>query len=213
MKNVSLYIPAVRPSGRMLTAPSGATPTRIADLQGVLVALNHAQPIAITGRMPVGSPGQLRAFQDNYNREQAARGYRYSPRLLDVDGLWGANTEAALANYIPWARQALIQRGIGATTFSQTAPGVSITPLGPSAPGTPSKAPLPGGGTDGKGGAAIQPVQQSAPQPSVAPIGPAPMIPPAASTFPVGPAIAVGVGILAIGGALYVRSRRNKKGR
>lgn len=221
-------------SGNAHTAPSGATPTQIRDLQGALVALRHAEPIAITGRMPIGTPAQISAFQRNYNAENACRrnpsgaGCRppysnngFQPATLAVDGDWGRNTEAALTNYVSWSRQELLRRGIGATTFSENAPGVSMTPLGPSAPGAPSKAPMAGGATDGKGDAAIQPAwqpaQQStpralpapvAPQAGAAPVGPAASANTSASSFPVGPAIAVGVGVVALVGAIVWKSQQ-----
>jgi hypothetical protein len=215
----------VAPSGRV-TLPSGLAASQIADLQGALYALGHAPPTVITGRMPIGTQAQLLAFQTNYNAEQAARGYRYSPRTLDLDGGWGPNTQRALTNYIPWARTVLMQRGVlPGTVYSQNAPGVSMAPIGGQVTSTtpaktaqigavPTINPLAGGplGKQSSPGAAPTPSMQGGASPQVA--APAPGVAPSvapASTFPIVPVAVVGVGVLALGTALYLRSQR--KGR
>ena len=62
---------------------------------------------------------------------------------------------------------------------------------------------LPGAG----GGTAIQPATPS----QVSPVAPAPVVQPVASTTPWGPILAVGGGVLVLGGALYIRSQRKKR--
>lgn len=231
MKNMSMYVPAVRPSGRFY-APSGAlTPSQVLDFQGALVWLGHLPASQVTGREPVASAAVLRTFQQNYNAENRCRrrepgapcqagrvyGAPLSPARISEDGQWGPQTMAALQHFVTAARTAAVARlGAGATgngvggAAGGTIPGVYIEPLGPTQGGSTGKAPVTGLSTDGKG-STTPAVRPSTTSTSPAPVGPAPQ--PAASTFPVGPAIAVGVGVVAILGALYVRSQRKSKGR
>lgn len=202
------FVPSLAPRTRASSGfygTSGALPpTQVADFQGTLVWLGHLPVSQVTGREPIAPASVLRAFQTNYNAEQARLNYRFSPRTLTVDGQWGPNTQQALQNYVAAARAANFGLAPGQTIFSTVAPGVSITPLG----GSTATAPVPGKG----GTTAIQPTP-STPAPRPAPL-PAPAPAPAStSSFPVLPVVAIGVGALAIGGALYVRSRRKRGGK
>lgn len=216
------FVPAMRPAmGRVMPsagvyAPSGAlTSQQILDLQGALVWLGRMPASGITGRMPVASPAVLRDFQDNYNRDPAVRSRGYSPRPpIGVDGLWGPTTQAALQNFVPGARAAAASRGIPQVPVDipveadgwHGAPGpgaqATLTPIGKPGVTTMVKGNTPAAATPSTA------VRPSTSAPAVTP--PAPM--PPASTFPTGPAIALGVGAVAIVGALYYRSRKKRSG-
>lgn len=209
MKPMLTYVPprVSAMATRASYAPSGAlTSTQVLDYQGALAWLGHLPLAQVTGREPVASAAVLRAFQDNYNREQAARGYRFSPRSLTVDGSWGPATQQALGNYVASARAAGMAR-VGGAAAPVTAPEAdgwhgaqvaTMTPLGKPGTTTMVKA-----GTASTSPAA--PVRPS----TATPLPPAPPQE-GASSFPTGPALAIGAGVLAVAGALYVRSRRRK---
>lgn len=230
---VSSFVPVMPSSG--IFSPSGAlTPADVGEYQSVLVALGHMPASGITRREPIASASVIRAFQQNYNAENRCRrhepgascqpGRSYGPPLLPArlseDGRWGPNTQQALSNYISFARETLPLGG--RTTVSTVIPGVSITPIGPQLQGqidyTKSSTPS----TD----------KVASPSTEVTPVAPSPGRVPAASAqtpaslpgagagagggaasaeIPWVPISIVAVGVLAIGGALYVRSSR--KGR
>lgn len=216
MSDMASYVP---PSGG-LYRPSGLASAQILDLQGALVALGHLSPGMFTpGVMPVAPYSALMSFQRNYNAEQRNRNFRYNPRQIGEDGQWGSQTQAALTNYIPWARGVLAQRGITLTSVlgpavqSTTVPGVSIAPytVNPTPSSTPPKV---GGPTDTKG--TPDPQRDTAivrPSPSPSPAVVAPTVQQAAAPFPTGPVIAGALGLAAIAGVVIWKSGQKRKGK
>lgn len=195
---------------------------------------------SVTGRLPVAPASAIRSFQDSYNRDPVVIARGFSPRPpIRVDGDWGPTTQAALQNFVPAARAAGFGMGLGIAAPAtmdptvlptdgyggrQVGPSVVIPagPLGPVAPmGT--VIPQPNVGkvvADAFAGIGKPPVLGSpsanSPQTAIRPSTPsqvsplAPLAPPVASATPWGPILAIGGGVVVLGGALYVRSRRKK---
>jgi hypothetical protein len=160
------FVPAMRPAvaSRVMPssgfyAPSGAlSRQQVLDFQGTLAWLHHLPVSQATGTEPVASAAVLRSFQTNYNAEQAARNYRFSPRTLTVDGQWGPNTQAALQNYVAAARAANF--GLAPGVPLGTRDGNWMVPLGGSTASTGTKDPVTGlavSGNKGNGTPAVQP--------------------------------------------------------
>lgn len=208
-----------RPSG--FVRPSGSTPDRntIMRLQTALYTLGHIPASGITSAMPIATPAQLLAFQQNYNAENRCRrreagapcqpgrvyGAPYSPARIAEDGAWGPNTQAALTNYLPFAESAIRQQAAQQAQRPPSAtdvmgwggapgPDTSIVPI--KNPRTTAPAPAPQSSTP-----AVRPAPAPAPAPP----------PPPASTFPTGPVVAGVVGLAVIAAAVaYKRSRKGR---
>lgn len=199
-----------RTSGNTPPALSAAS---ITQFQNALNWLGHRTPI--TGQMPVASAATLRAFQDAYNRDPATIAQHYNPAPpIGVDGQWGPQTQTALSN--------AVSRMGGVVNHGET-----MTPLGGTAPrpGAPvaGKSPTATDAADAavKGNIltsiANVPADPVVPATRPPPVGTAPVVAPVAggtpaqrteSSFPVGPAIAVGAGVLALVGAIIWSSQK-----
>ena len=226
-------LPMMRPSAGLFTMPSGElTSAQVANAQAILLWLNHLQPKArssITGSINPATTAALRAFQVQYNAENACRrnpagagchppysNSGFQPVSLTVDGVLGPATIQALANY----NQSAAAGGYGVgLTQAEIAQGAAVYAAGQN-PGAVSMVPIPNGipasTTPGKTPGAVigktpaPSTSPSAPRPS-APAAPVVAGPAPSSSSSVLPYALVGVGVLAVGGALYLRSRRNKR--
>lgn len=234
---VSAFVPTMPSSG--IFSPSGVlTQTQVLDFQNALVQLGHMPASAVTGREPVASAAVIRSFQQNYNAENRCRrqepgapcqpGRVYGPplspaRISPENGLFGPQTQAALTNYLSYARSRA-QSQVGSTVQSAPPSPNDVMGYGGAQVATIEAIGKPGVSTMVKGSDVAR-TPAVAPSPSRTPAAPAqtPSSLPGAgagagagagsstSEIPWVPISIVAVGVLAIGGALYVRSSR--KGR